>query len=155
MIQRVQSIYLFAAAVLTAISAFLPLAYFTISSGEVFDLYAAGLRDAGGEVLQGSTYLFVLAIIATITPLVSILLFKRRMLQLRICVVGSVLTVGYYLMMGAYFFLSCRVFEDAGVVSRGFHPALFAPAIAIVLSLMAAKRVFADELLVRSVDRIR
>lgn len=119
------------------------------------DLYADGLKSSLGTPLAGSIYMYVLAIIVTVLPFVIIGFFKKRMLQLRICVVEIVLLIGYYLMIGVYYYLSCRVFAEVGVATHGFHPALFAPAGAIVLCVLAAKAIFRDELLVRTSDRIR
>ncbi|MFI3258548.1 MAG: DUF4293 domain-containing protein [Rikenellaceae bacterium] len=155
MIQRIQTIYLLVAGVLAGLTTFLPLAFFSTGSGELFDLYSSGLRVVGGETIQGTIYMSVLALTTTIIPFIAIFLFKNRMLQMRICAVEAVLLIGYYIMIGAYYFLSCRVFEAEGIVERGFHPALFGPIVSLVLSLLAAKAIFTDELLVRSVDRIR
>lgn len=155
MIQRIQSVYLFFAALCAAAAAFLPLAFFTISTGEVMDLYAGGLRSSSGEILTGSVYMYILAILTMVLPLVIMFLFKKRMLQLRICVVETVLLFGYYAMIGVYYYLSCRAFSEVGVTTHGFHPALFAPVVSIVFCLLAAKAIFQDELLVRTADRIR
>lgn len=155
MIQRIQSLYLLAISALAIVATILPLLYFSTSNSELFNLYASGLRTADGAQLQGSIYMLILSIATAILPLCTIFLFKNRMLQVRLCAIECVLLLGNYIMIGAYFFLSCRAFEQIGVVSRGFHPALFAPLVAIVLCYIAGRAIFSDELLVRSVDRIR
>ncbi len=71
------------------------------------------------------------------------------------CVVNIVLLVGNYVMIGTYFFMAMSALEDVGVVSKGFQTVIFAPAVAIVFAVLAAKAIFRDEILVRSVDRIR
>ncbi len=155
MIQRIQSIYLLLATIASAIALFTPLAFFSISTGELFDLYASGLTTADGEMLQGSIFLMVLGVIAAVVPFVNIFLFKNRMLQIRACVVEVVLLFGFYVMLGAYYYLSCRVFGDIGVEVRGIHPSIVAPLVAILLNFFAAKAIFDDEVLVKSTDRIR
>lgn len=157
MIQRVQTLYLLAAGLISALTIFLPLAFFSTSttSGELFDIYASGLKVIEGAEIQRFTYMFILSIGASILPIVSIFLFKNRMLQIRLCVVEVVLQLGLYAMIAIYYYLSRRVFVEVGIETQGFHPALFAPAVAIGLSLLAARSIFRDEILVRSVDRIR
>lgn len=155
MIQRVQTLYLLAAGVLSLCTLFMPLAYISISSGELYDLYASGLRVATGEPIQNTIYLLVLSIAAVVLPFITIFLFKNRMLQIRFCVVECVLLVGVYVMVAAYFYLTTRYLGEAAIDAKGFHPALFAPLAALFASAMAAYKTFQDELLLRSVDRIR
>ncbi len=155
MIQRIQSVYLFLAAMFAALATFFPLAHFSIGSGEIFELYASGLKVIGEGEVQGSIYMYIVAVASIILPLVTILLFNRRMVQIRACAVEVVLLIGFYAMIGAYFFLSSRALEGQGEFVRGIYPVLFAPLVSIVLSLLAAKSIFKDEILVRSADRIR
>ncbi|MFI3304415.1 MAG: DUF4293 domain-containing protein [Rikenellaceae bacterium] len=156
MIQRVQTIYLILAVVAAALTLFMPLAFFSISTGELFDLYASGLHSsADGEMLQNSIFMFVLGVIITVVPLVTIFLFKNRMLQIRACVIEVVLLFGFYIMLGTYYYLCCRVFGQIGVELKGVHVAIAAPLVAMLMTFLAAKSIFSDELLVRSTDRIR
>ena len=60
MIQRIQTLYLAGVVALTALTLWLPLAHFTAGL-EHFDLYAFGLRDAEGSVVQQTLYLGILA----------------------------------------------------------------------------------------------
>ncbi len=127
MIQRIQTIYLLLTAAVAAVASVMPLTYFSISSGELFDLYASGVRAVGGEQIQGSIYMLILSVAAAVLPIVTIFLFKNRMLQVRLCTMEFVLLFGNYAMIGAYYYLSHRAFEQVGIVAKGFHPAIFAP----------------------------
>ncbi len=155
MIQRIQTLYLLLIGALCGATMLLPLTYFSTTSGELFNIYIRGVKTAGGEEIQGTIYMLILAAAATILPFVNIFLFKNRMLQLRICGIEGVLLIGNYAMIGAYTYLGTRAFEQFGVESVGFHPALFAPLVAIVLCFFSGRAILRDELLVRSVDRIR
>ncbi|MFI3247906.1 MAG: DUF4293 domain-containing protein [Rikenellaceae bacterium] len=155
MIQRIQTVFLLAICAFSTVATLMPLLYFATANGELYDLYASGLRLASGEPLQGSIYMLVLSIAVSVLPLVIIFLFKNRMLQVRLCAVEAVLLLGNYAMIGAYYFLSCRAFNEIGITAKGFHPAVFAPLAALVLCFFAGKAILNDELLVRSVDRIR
>ncbi|MFI3293765.1 MAG: DUF4293 domain-containing protein [Rikenellaceae bacterium] len=154
MIQRVQTLHLFMASILVGLSLFLPLAYFG-GVDQFYNLYASGLKSVDGVDVQSTIYMFVLLAISTVLPVVNIFLFKNRMLQIRLCAVEMVLLVGANIMIGVYFFLSYRVFSDLELSTQGFKPALMFPLVSIFLIYLAARAIFKDELLVRSVDRIR
>ena len=144
MIQRIQTLYLLIIAALMAVTLFSGLAWFAGDAGE-FGLYAFGLKTAGGEVL----------VAACLVPLVTIFLFRRRLLQIRLCVVEMVLLLGSLAMEGVYYFLSWRVFSDLSFHTQGFKPAIVLPLVCLLFAYLAARAVFRDELLVRAADRIR
>ena len=99
---------------LMAVTLFAPLAWFAGEAGE-FGLYAFSLKTAAGEAVQPTVYMGVVLALACVLPFITIFLFKRRLLQLRLCVVEMVLLVGSAVMEGVYYFLSYRVFaEHAG-----------------------------------------
>lgn len=155
MIQRIQTLYLVLIALLAAAALALPLTYFSTTTGELFDIYATGVKTSSGDNIEGSIYMIILAVAAVALPVVNIFLFGSRMLQMRLCAIEGVILLGNYAMIAAYTFLSTKAFEQIGVEHVGFHPALFAPLVAIALCLLAGRAILRDELLVRSVDRIR
>ena len=150
MIQRIQTLYLLIIAALMAVTLFSGLAWFAGDAGE-FGLYAFGLKTAEGELVQSTVYMGVLLALACALPLVTIFLFRRRLLQIRLCVVEMVLLLGSLVMEGVYYFLSWRVFSDLT-----FHkPAIVLPLVCLLFAYLAARAIFRDELLVRAADRIR
>ncbi len=154
MIQRVQTIYLLLASLFVALSIFMPLAFFA-TSDQLFELYAAGLKSVDGVVVQGTIYMLALLIACAIIPFVTIFLYNKRMLQIRLCCIEVVLLIGANIIMGVYFFLSYRVFSGFEISTQGFKPALIFPLVAIFFTYMAGRGVLADEIKVRSIDRIR
>jgi len=84
-----------------------------------------------------------------------IFLFKRRLLQIRLCVVEIVLLIGSAVMEAAYYFLSWRVFSELSFHTQGFRPAIALPLVCLLFAYLAARAVFRDELMVRAADRIR
>ena len=90
---------------LMAVTLFAPLAWFAGEAGE-FGLYAFSLKTAAGEAVQPTVYMGVVLALACVLPFITIFLFKRRLLQLRLCVVEMVLLVGSAVMEGVYYFLS-------------------------------------------------
>ena len=105
MIQRIQTLYLLVISALMAVTLFAGLAWFAGDAGE-FGLYAFGLKTTDGAVVQSTLYMGVLLALACALPLVTIFLFRRRLLQLRLCVVEMVLLLGSAIMEGVYYFLS-------------------------------------------------
>ena len=154
MIQRIQTLYLLIIAALMAVTLFSGLAWFAGDAGE-FGLYAFGLKTAEGELVQSTVYMGVLLALACALPLVTIFLFRRRLLQIRLCVVEMVLLLGSLVMEGVYYFLSWRVFSDLTFHTQGFKPAIVLPLVCLLFAYLAARAIFRDELLVRAADRIR
>lgn len=74
---------------LMAVTLFAPLAWFAGEAGE-FGLYAFSLKTAAGEAVQPTVYMGVVLALACVLPFITIFLFKRRLLQLRLCVVEMV-----------------------------------------------------------------
>ncbi len=148
MIQRIQSLYLLVAAILCGITVFAPLAWFG-SEQQMAVLHAFTLESAD-SVVKMPVWTGILLIITTLLPAVTIFLFKNRMLQVRLCVVEVILNIGSLLMMGyTYFTLG------GAAASQGVKPAIALPLIALVFVLLAAKAAFRDEMLVKSLNRIR
>ncbi len=154
MIQRIQTIYLLIATVLMAVTLFVPLAWFAGDAGE-FVLYAFSLQTAAGEAVQPTVYMGVVLALACVLPLVTIFLYKWRLLQIRLCVAELVLLLGAAVLEGVYYFLSWRVFSDLAFHTQGFKPAIALPLICMFFVYLATRAVFHDELLVRAANRIR
>lgn len=154
MIQRIQTLYLLVVAALMAVTLFVPLAWFGGDAGE-FGLYAFSLKTSAGEAVQTTVYMGILLALACVLPLVTVFLFKRRLLQIRLCVVEMVLLVGAAAMEGVYYFLSWRVFSDLSFHTQGFKPAIALPLVCLFFAYLAARAIFRDELMVRAADRIR
>ena len=155
MIQRVQTLYLVGIVALMAAALFTPLAYFAAGTN-VYELFAFELASQSGEGASQSTmYMGIVVELATIIPLVTIFLFKNRMLQIRLCAVELVLLVGAQIFMAIYYYLSNRMFEQLEFHTQGFRIAIIFPLVALILDYLALRAIFKDEMLVRSLDRIR
>lgn len=154
MIQRIQTLYLLLVTILCAVTLFTPLAWFG-GSGEEFTLGAFALKSTDGEVLHSTVYLGILLVLATLLPLVTIFLYKRRMLQIRLCVVEMVFLVGCALMEGIYYYLGCRVVSDLALSAHGIRATIALPVVSLLFAWLAVRAIFRDEVLVRSTDRIR
>jgi len=81
--------------------------------------------------------------------LVIILMYKKRVLQIRILVFSIILLLGLF---GMFFYFTYAGFTGAQVAFK--MPVAF-PVIAVVLDYLAIRAIGKDEALVRSMDRIR
>lgn len=151
MIQRIQSLYLLISMVLGVICLCMPLGRFTTADGEHYaDLYNLWVRMCESGVHLFSPWaLFVLLVLVCTLTFVSIFLFTRRALQMRTVSFCMVLLVGYYI----YFCFFAWTSKGEG----NFTPSLTAalPLVCIILDYLAFRSILKDEMLVRSLDRLR
>ena len=155
MIQRVQTLYLLGIVALMVAALFTPLAYF-VAGTEVYELFAFSLKPAGAaEAGQSTMYMGIIVALAALLPLVTIFCFKNRMLQIRLCAVELVLLAGAEIFMAIYYYLSNRMFSMMEFHTQGFRIAIIFPIVALILDYLALRAIFKDEMLVRSLDRIR
>lgn len=152
MIQRIQTLYLLAVAALMTTAVLTPLAYFAAGAQEYL-LYAFSLE--GGEASYSTIYMGVVVALAAIVPFVTIFLYKNRTLQIRLCAVELVLLLGSAVFMGIYYYLGSRMFSQLEFSAQGFRIAIIFPLVALILDYLAIRAIFKDEMLVRSLDRIR
>ena len=111
MLQRIQTVYLLIIVALTVATLFLPLA--VLQQGDaLFSFDASGLSTMIGEpeLLYPAWGLFALTAIIAIIALVTIFLYKKRILQIRLCVFNALLILGFY---GFFAFLIYSLIKEA------------------------------------------
>ena len=152
MIQRIQTLYLLLASAFMSLTLFMPIATFVVDD-QTYELTAFLLTC--GDMSQSTIWLGIILAIATALPLITIFLFKKRTLQIRLCAVEVVLLIGSLVLVALYYWLTSRLFEGLVIEHRQFGWAAPMPIVAIVLSYLASRAIFKDEVLVRSLNRIR
>lgn len=151
MLQRIQTLYLLASCVLCVVCLCFPLGYFTDLLGakyaELFNLWVTTVEDGSRSFSPWA--LFVLLVGVSTLTFLDIMLFTRRALQMRVVAFCMVLLVGYYIYLG--------VFAWMYMGDGGFRPSVTAalPLVAIVLDYLAFRGILKDEMLVKSLDRLR
>ncbi|MCB9230228.1 MAG: DUF4293 domain-containing protein [Bacteroidia bacterium] len=166
MIQRIQSLLLLGASLLNLAILFLPI--WQVSQGEgtaTFTGFSVNLEGTaanginGGSVGLGDDFLllghFLMVIIASLYLIFVIFQYKDRMKQIRLVYIGLVLVLGQIALASG---LSYGLGEHVGFTEQGqgsFEFGFFFPIGTILLAWFAARRIKADEDLVRSADRIR
>jgi hypothetical protein len=155
MIQRIQSLYLLTAAILTGSLFFVNLAEMA-SSVQFYELTWRGicvLIDGNQNVLVVPGWaLSILTILATALSLITIFLFKKRMIQIRLCS----LNLGFLLgLSGMIYYMGKTGIKELPATELSFNWPLVFPLISMVLVYLAIRSIGKDEALVRSMDRIR
>ncbi|MEG1622820.1 MAG: DUF4293 domain-containing protein [Alistipes sp.] len=154
MLQRIQTLYLLSVVGVMALTLHFPLATF-VCGAESYLLEAFGLKNATGLTVQPTLYLGIVLAVSSLLPVVIIFCYKHRQLQIRLCAAEMVLLVGSLVMSGIYYFLCARVFSDFSFHAQSFKIPIVFPLISLIFTFMAMRAIFRDELLVRSVNRIR
>ncbi len=158
MIQRIQTIYWLIVTILSALACWLPIADI---SGDLLQcsLSAWQLTFVTSDAAETVVHLWGFFAISVTIPLVSFLsiwLYKKRMLQIRLCVVNMVLMLGYYVILGVCVWKIVSTFQtEFGLQMFGLHIAAVFPLINIILTWLAMRGVAKDEAKVRAADRLR
>lgn len=147
MIQRIQTIYIFIAAVLVALLLKLNFAELTVN-GELYIFNAKGIISGEQVLFNGLPILGFIGLI-TLLHLIVIFLYKKRILQIRMLGFTMILLLG---LVGVMLFFLYAAYDNAEVVFK--VPMVF-PVIAFILDYLAIRAIGKDEALIRSLNRIR
>ena len=147
MIQRIQTVYLLLAGIITASLFFFDFAELAVDS-ELLVFNAFGILKGEEIIISGIPVQFFIALV-TILHIVIIFMYKKRIRQMRMTVFTIILLMG---LLAFLFYFSYFAFEDSSVVYK--IPMSF-PLIAIILDYLAIRGIGKDEALVRSMNRIR
>lgn len=154
MIQRIQTVYLLIAAFLLAFFFFVPFSTFVVEPQMVKYLFlVSGLVSEGmtTESIYSTLPLLILTILVFAISMISIFLFKRRMIQIRLCVINTVLLVG---MQGLLYYYVVAVSKL--LPANPHYSIIFIfPVISAILNFLALRAIAKDEALIRSLERLR
>lgn len=172
MIQRIQSIYLVLALVGLTLLFMFPTATFDLVNPQTNTIEATASLDLVEQattydqtgiiptfVGQGSVLLMILVIVIAVGTLVSIFLFKNRILQMRLVALTLVLTLAYIAIVFVSTIDGCVADLQASwpiwTVNMHYGVGTFAPLAVAVLLFLAQQAIKKDELKVRAADRLR
>lgn len=154
MIQRIQTLYLLAVTLLLGFYFFLPFTTYMVEPQMVKYLFmATGLSSEGitAESIYSTWPLLVLLIIVFTIPFLTIFLFKKRMIQIRLCIINTVLLLGLQGLLYYYVNAVSKLLQASPTYSIIF---IF-PLISAILTFLALRAIAKDEALIRSLDRLR
>lgn len=150
MLQRIQTVFLLLAAAAMLVATVTPLATFLYNADKaVFE--AMGVYLAG-EVTDSTWGLFVIGAATSALALITVFLYNSRMLQVRLTVFNILLMVGFYLYFG---FIVYQLVSADGLHFQKVGVGAIMPAIGIIFSILAVRKILQDEALVRSLSRLR
>lgn len=150
MIQRIQTLYLLLVVVLgTLLCVFSPVQFLLPEATEYVSLRA-----------MDKWPMAVMTMAVPVLALVTIFLFKRRLLQARLNIMNVILCLGYYALLALYTAYVVKGYEKIGDLSMAgadWYLNVWAgiPLVNVVLLMMATRRILKDEALVRAADRLR
>lgn len=129
-----------------------PLVRIFVPEGESGLMYAGVLKSAGaGEAVLSSMPLFFLIAMVTAISVITIFIYKKRVLQMRITVYNMILMIGI-LVLG-YYYASQGAKELSGEIKLLFYSVM--PVISFILSLLAWRGIRRDYLMLKAVERLR
>lgn len=152
MIQRIQSVYLFLSVVLIVVCACLPIGMINpVGMGNASEIYNMCIIDGNtGNVSFSVVGLFALLAASVITSVINIFNYSDRKKQSRNCLVTIMLLI---LWVGLYAFEMYMFNTEDNTFEIRFVAIL--PVVAIVFQWLARMAIKRDEILIRSIDRIR
>lgn len=154
MIQRIQTVYLLIAEMLIGILFFVPFGEIAAKDGSIyrFDIKGIYLEEISkSEIIYSSLPLVILWAVSLVLILATIFLFKNRILQMRLSTINIFIQLGFGGLIFYYIYSSTKLLS--GVYSLTIY--LMFPVISAILIYLAVRAIAKDELLVRSIDRIR
>jgi hypothetical protein len=143
MIQRIQSLWL----LIVALTAF---------ATSTLTLYVGDLPNNGGQIpfkLASNLLLVIIVILLGILALICLFLFKNRKLQFKLSVVGVILSIGFLFLE---YYIVENIFKPAHAVQTGsYQIGALLPLVMAVFYFLAARGMYKDERLIKSMNRLR
>ena len=151
MIQRSQTLYLILSVALLAILFLSPICV-VLDHSSVFQIYVSKPNPAVLGAVQHTLPLILSIILAGLTSLVSIFLFKNRKLQILIVQIAVMFSLICIILIGSYLYIYMHIGTEIHA-----RPTLWVstPFIALILDFLAIKGIRKDQALVDSLNRIR
>lgn len=147
MIQRIQTVFLFLSAVFAGVLFFVPIASFDLGN-EIVNLSIFGAGNGVNALL-----LLILAILMLVVPFVTIFMYKKRELQLKLSSLNVFLNA---LFCGLIFlFYVDNIQEKLSAETIVYAFGTYIPLINMVLSILAMRWIKKDIELIKSIDRLR
>lgn len=152
MFQRIQSLYLILAGILLIVCLCSPIGRFVSDGRPVATMYNLFLLLASnGSHVFSPWALFVLLVLVTTSTFLTLIIFHHRMYQMRLCIFNSLLLIGYIVTYVVFIFmLKAHYHADFQLCW-----AASLPIVSLILTVLAFRKIMADDVLVRSLNRLR
>jgi len=151
MIQRTQTLFLLAVAILSGLMLNGDMIMLHTGTGTLFSMSFLGLGEQGGKIIQQIWPLKIILALVPILSLTAIFLYRKRPLQMRVTMLVVLLSLGT-LILGAFYILMFDRKIDVTIVWK--VKSIF-PLISAILAWLAYRAILRDDIRVRSYDRLR
>ena len=155
MIQRIQTVFLFLAAIFAGVLFFSPIAAFE-HGAEVMKLTVLGVNNQVNAQYFNAIYtlpLLVLTILVVAIPMVTIFMYKKRELQIKLSSLNVFLNA---IICGLIFlYYTSNIEKTIAAEGVAYLFGTYIPLINMVLSILAMRWIKKDIELLKSVDRLR
>ncbi len=155
MIQRIQTLYLLLAVVVSTITLCSPVAGLqNTQNAAIYELSYQGLYllgSSGRSLIANTWVLTAIMVIIPVLSFITIFLFKKRLLQIRLIFFNIVMMAGYYALLFIYLWQLGKALE----ATKFLEIVSAFPLVSIVLNFLAIRAVGKDEALIKSLNRIR
>lgn len=155
MIQRIQTVFLFLATIFAGILFFTPIAAFG-HGDDLMKLTILGVQNQIDAQYFSGVYtlpLLLVSILIVAVPLITIFMYKKRELQLKLSSLNILLNAALCGLIFLYYSSNIQKTIAAETVSYMFGT--YIPLINMVLSVLAMRWIKKDIDLIKSVDRLR
>lgn len=152
MIQRIQTLFLLLALICMSVFYFVPFGSLEMQTESGITDISMGLYGIDfGEEHYSTLPLLILLSFVVLTLLVTIFMYRHRVLQIRICIFNLILALGCSGL--AFFFL----YQASEKFATNYHTSILVilPIVAAIFIALAIRGIAKDEALIRSIDRIR
>ncbi|MBL4657727.1 MAG: DUF4293 domain-containing protein [Flavobacteriales bacterium] len=158
MIQRIQTIYLVLAALLTSLMALFPFAAI-VTRGDLYSLNLWGVHyhlHQHEVELMGFWYLAVMVAVACLLSVVIIFLYKKRSLQMTLGKLNLLIYLGVILTVFMSAENALEYIQNLGLEGEiEYQLGTAFPILSVILTFLAGRAIKKDDDLVKSADRIR
>lgn len=156
MLQRVQSIYLLLVTVLMSFLLVWSYADITLPDNHKLVFYTYAIQNVSANDMTSNYKVTIpvvlLIVIIGMVSFVNIFLYSRRIMQLRFCLINTILLLVLLAFMITYYITTKDMVNP---IHHSFRFPSICPPAAIILTILAYRAIQHDESLVKSYDRVR
>lgn len=162
MIQRRQTIFMLLSAIISALLFFTPLASFD-DGNSVMNFTIFGIENPADMITLSQSYtwpLIVLAVLMTILPIYTLLRYKKRQHQVKMCHLDMLLNIVFVGMVFLYYEADLlevitAVEGDTYQLEVAYFIGMGIPLVNLILEILAIRGIKKDIELLKSIDRLR
>ena len=158
MIQRIQSIYLLLAAVLTGLTTFFDLALFKLEENVLFSysIYKIVPQDGSEIIIPGNWIPQIIRLSATfVLSFIIIFKYKNRKLQLKLGAINYLLLATFIISTYISIMNLTKIVDMGEEIKTIYYIGFYLPIAAVTFQFLANRAIKKDEDLVKSVERLR